>query len=153
MNWQIKIYGGKNKKYNLLYIYTKCDIIFRSYYKNRVKMVNDTIITTRSLEQIKLDLGLETLTLLEDPKTVEIMLNPDGSLWVEQLGAKMRSYGNMNRACAISLMQTIASYHGTIINTENPILECEFPLDNSRFAGQFPPVVANPTFTIRKKAI
>lgn len=116
-------------------------------------MTNDNIITTRAIEQIKLDLGLDTLTLLEDPKTVEIMLNPDGSLWVEQLGAKMRSYGNMNRACAISLMQTIASYHGTIINTENPILECEFPLDNSRFAGQFPPVVANPTFTIRKKAI
>ncbi len=38
-------------------------------------MVNDTIITTRSLEQIKLDLGLETLALLEDPKTVEIMQN------------------------------------------------------------------------------
>ena len=29
----------------------------------------------------------------------------------------------------------------------------EFPLDNSRFAGQLPPIVTSPTFAIRKKAI
>lgn len=116
-------------------------------------MANDKIITARSLEQIKLDLGLETLEIYNDPKTVEIMLNPDGTMWVEQLGAGMRCYGSMPSSNAISLMQTIASFHSIVVNEENPILECEFPLDNSRFAGQFPPVVPAPSFTIRKKAI
>lgn len=35
---------------------------------------------------------------------------------------------------------------------EMPIIEGEFPLDNSRFAAQLPPVVASPTFALRKKA-
>ncbi len=35
---------------------------------------------------------------------------------------------------------------------ETPIIEGEFPLDSSRFAAQLPPVVACPTFALRKKA-
>ena len=33
------------------------------------------------------------------------------------------------------------------------LLEGELPIDGSRFAGQLPPVVAQPTFAIRKKAV
>jgi type IV secretion system protein VirB11 len=33
------------------------------------------------------------------------------------------------------------------------VLESEFPLDGSRFAAQLPPVVAAPTFALRKRAI
>jgi type IV secretion system protein VirB11 len=32
------------------------------------------------------------------------------------------------------------------------MLECELPIDNSRFAGQLPPIVSAPCFAIRKKA-
>ncbi|MGC3480313.1 conjugal transfer protein TrbB, partial [Pseudomonas aeruginosa] len=35
----------------------------------------------------------------------------------------------------------------------NPILECELPLDGSRFEALKPPVVSAPTVTIRKKAV
>jgi Flp pilus assembly CpaF family ATPase len=38
-------------------------------------------------------------------------------------------------------------------HAQKPILEGEFPLDGSRFAGQLPPVVPAPTFAIRKKAV
>ncbi|OCR84528.1 hypothetical protein CFT13S00388_09970, partial [Campylobacter fetus subsp. testudinum] len=41
----------------------------------------------------------------------------------------------------------------TTVNAENPILECELPIDGSRFEALLPPVVAHPTFTIRKKAV
>jgi type IV secretion system protein VirB11 len=42
---------------------------------------------------------------------------------------------------------------GAVVTKDSPVVEGELPLDGSRFEGLFPPVVANPTFTIRKKAI
>ena len=50
-------------------------------------------------------------------------------------------------------MQNIAGFYSKELTAENPILECEFPIDGSRFAGQIPPIVSHPTFTIRKRAI
>ena len=38
------------------------------------------------------------------------------------------------------------------MDQNSPILEGELPLDGSRFEGFFPPVVPNPSFSIRKKA-
>jgi type IV secretion system protein VirB11 len=51
-----------------------------------------------------------------------------------------------------ALLGTIASYLNTTITSTNPILECELPIDGSRFEGLLPPIVNKPTFTIRKKA-
>ena len=115
--------------------------------------ITDKKIIERTLDQIKLDLGSETLSLLKDPSVVEIMLNPDGKLWVEKLGHDMEHYGFMSNFSALSLMQNIASFHSLIIDENSPILECEFPLDQSRFAGQIYPCVPNPSFTLRKKAV
>ena len=107
----------------------------------------------RTLEQISRCAGNSLLAMLHHPKTVEIMLNPDGSMWVEQLGSKCQCFGEMNPSIAQALMQNIAGFYSKELTAENPILECEFPIDGSRFAGQIPPIVSHPTFTIRKRAI
>lgn len=107
----------------------------------------------RTLEQISRCAGNSLLAMLHHPKTVEIMLNPDGSMWVEQLGSKCQCFGEMNPSMALALMQNIAGFYSKELTAENPILECEFPIDGSRFAGQIPPIVSHPTFTIRKRAI
>lgn len=108
---------------------------------------------SRTIEQISRCAGDKLLTALHNPKTIEIMLNPDGSLWVEQLGHNSECIGKLNQAMALALMQHTAGYYSKELNSDNPILECEFPIDGSRFAGLIPPVVSKPTFTIRKKAI
>lgn len=115
--------------------------------------ITDKIVLSRALDQIKLDLGTEALELLNDPSVIELMLNPDGNLWIDRLGKGMQQCGTLSSFSALSLMQTIATFHSRIINSESPILECEFPLDGSRFSGQIPPCVPAPSFTIRKKAI
>ena len=46
----------------------------------------------RTLEQISRCAGNSLLAMLHHPKTVEIMLNPDGSMWVEQLGSKCQCF-------------------------------------------------------------
>ena len=107
----------------------------------------------RTIEQIKRSAGTELLTMLYSPKTVEIMLNPDGSLWVEKLGEPSYKFSSLASAQSLAMMQYIAGYYRKELTADQPILECEFPVDGSRFAGQIPPVVSQPTFTIRKRAI
>jgi P-type conjugative transfer ATPase TrbB len=107
----------------------------------------------RLREKLCRDLGSVVIDALADPKTIEVMLNADGSLWQERLGERMNHIGHMTAPKAEAIMRTIASAVSTTITRANPILEAELPIDGSRFAGQLPPVVSAPTFAIRKKAI
>ncbi len=95
----------------------------------------------------------EILSALQDPETVEIMVNADGRIWQEKLGQKIQHIGNIQSAQVEAVIKTVAGFHGKEVNRFNPMIEGEFPLDNSRFAGQLPPIVSSPTFAIRKKAI
>jgi type IV secretion system protein TrbB len=106
-----------------------------------------------TMSEIKRHMGDVLLTALNDPKTVEILLNADGQLWQEKLGDKMRPIGTMQRGSAEMIIKAIAGFHEKEITKLNPLLEGELPLDGSRFAGQLPPVVSAPTFAIRKRAV
>ena len=106
----------------------------------------------RLIEKIKIELGSICLTALENPNVIEIMLNSDGTLWIEELGKPIMHVGSMQESKVKALLGTIASYLNTTITATNPILECELPIDGSRFEGLLPPIVNKPTFTIRKKA-
>lgn len=110
-------------------------------------------VKERAKRKLERDMGEELLAALHDPKTVEIMLNPDGKLWLERLGEHMKCIGTMRPAQAQAIIETVSGYHGKEVTASSPLLEGELPLDGSRFTGQLPPVVANPTFTIRKKAV
>jgi P-type conjugative transfer ATPase TrbB len=106
----------------------------------------------RQLEKLRRDCGPEFLTALNDPKTIEIVLNSDGVLWQERLGEKMRRIGEMKGPRAEAIIRTVASMLNAVVRWDNPLLEGEFPLDGSRFAAQLPPIVGAPTFALRKKA-
>ena len=98
----------------------------------------------RITEKLRRELGPQICELLEDSTVIEIMLNPDGTLWVERLGTPMEKIGTLPASRAESLMGTVASTLRTQITALNPILECELPLDGSRFEALIPPVVAGP---------
>lgn len=110
-------------------------------------------VRDRAKTKLERDLGSLILAALADPRTVEVMLNADGKLWQERLGDKMKCIGTLSASKAEAVIKTIAGYHGKEITKGKPILEGEFPLDGSRFAGQLPPIVPAPTFAIRKKAV
>lgn len=107
----------------------------------------------RIAEKLRRELGREICAYLEAPDVVEIMLNPDGRLWVERLGHRMEPFGKMAPHQAEAIMTTVASVYKTTITRENPILECELPFDGSRFEALIPPVVPAPSFAIRRKAL
>ena len=106
----------------------------------------------RIRDQIERQLGPQIMGWLRSDDVIEIMLNPDGSLWVERLGKNMEQVGTLAASSAELMMRTVASYIGVNLSAARPILECELPIDGSRFEGILPPVVSKPTFTIRRKA-
>ena len=106
----------------------------------------------RQLEKLRRDFGDLFLGALADSETVEILLNPDGTLWQERLGENPVQIGSMSAVKAEAVLRTIAACLHTTITREKPTIECELPLDGSRFAGQIPPVVPAPTFAVRKRA-
>lgn len=111
-----------------------------------------TTVKDRAKRKLERDAS-QIVFALQDPETVEIMVNADGRIWQEKLGQKIACIGNLQAAQVEAVIKTVAGFHGKEVTKLNPIVEGEFPLDNSRFAGQLPPVVSSPTFAIRKKAI
>jgi type IV secretion system protein VirB11 len=108
----------------------------------------------RQAEKLRRELGPVVLQALHDPRVVEVLLNPDGKLWVDVLGEGLQDTGaTLAPAQAENLLGTVAALLGTVITAERPLLEGELPLDGSRFQGVLPPVTANPVFAIRKKAV
>ncbi|SEA68630.1 P-type conjugative transfer ATPase TrbB [Nitrosospira multiformis] len=110
-------------------------------------------INSRAAEKLERDLGPDFLAALHDPRTIELMLNADGRLWEERLGEPMRCFGTMEAGLAQSVIRNVAGMHGRELTRHSPTIECEFPLDNSRFAGQIPPIVPSAVFAIRKRAV
>nr|WP_319491595.1 ATPase, T2SS/T4P/T4SS family [uncultured Desulfobacter sp.] len=104
------------------------------------------------LDSLKHNFGETVIQALEDDNVIEIMLNDDGSLWLDTFDNGMMPVSEINPSAAAGILSQVASMLGTVVTKDQPIVEGELPIDGSRFEGLFPPVVANPTFTIRKKA-
>jgi len=110
-------------------------------------------LSQRLERKLSLEFGVHLLALLQDPGVVDIVLNDDGSIWIERLGTPMsRTEFVVGPGRAASLLCTVASVLGTVINDANPILEGELPLEGARFEGVLPPVSRGPIFAIRKRA-
>ena len=107
----------------------------------------------RLLEGLRHACGPLIMGALEDPGVIEIMLNPDGSLWIERYGQDHDRVGEIPMAQGRLILSQVASGLNLTVNEKSPIVEGEFPLDGSRFEGTFPPIVGpGPSFSLRKKA-
>jgi pilus assembly protein CpaF len=85
-------------------------------------------------------------------KTVsEIMVNPDGSVWMEEKG-RMRQLPEVrfDDGALQTGLEVIANRFGKKLDTDSPILNLRLP-DGSRMAAMIPPVVnPRPLMTIRR---
>lgn len=107
----------------------------------------------RLTERLRRDFGPLVLNSLLDPLTTDLLLNPDGKLWLKRAGEPMKEIGTMDAWRATSIIRTLAGLLGKVVTDRDPILDGELPFGGERFAGQMPPVVASPSFSIRKPAI
>jgi type IV secretion system protein VirB11 len=114
------------------------------------------VINVETHTRLKQKLSAEMrqiVPFLQEDKVIEVMLNPDGKLWVERMGEGMKDTGIIIPALdSILMMNTLASIWGKTVKEDEPILEGELPFSGERFEGLFPPLVSQPSFAIRKKA-
>ena len=115
--------------------------------------MSNIIARERQTEALRRALGQEILNALNDHLVVEVMLNPDSSLWVDRLGVGMEKIGEIDPIRAMSIIATVAAMMDAVVSPSSPILECELPLDGSRFEALVPPLVERPTFALRKRAL
>lgn len=99
-------------------------------------------------------LGPAIAGFLGDASVVEVMLNPDGRLWIDRLSEGLSDTGEMlSAADGERIVRLVAHHVGAEVHTGNPRVSAELPETGERFEGLLPPVVAAPAFAIRKPAV
>ncbi len=108
----------------------------------------------RGARMLRTALGPAIARLLEDPAVVEVMLNPDGRLWIDRLSEGLSDTGErLSAADGERIVRLVAHHVGAEVHTRSPRVSAELPESGERFEGLLPPVVAAPTFAIRKPAV
>jgi type IV secretion system protein VirB11 len=106
----------------------------------------------RLIRKVQDALGDHLCVALDDPNVVEIMLNPDGKLFIERLGHGISPAGEMSNAAAEIVIGSVAHVLASEVDDERPIVSGELPIGGHRFEGLLPPIVSGPSFTIRRRA-
>ena len=110
--------------------------------------------SSRGARMLRTALGPEIAAWLEDPAVIEVMLNPDGRLWIDRLGAGIANTGSeMAAADGERIIRLVAHHVGAEVHAASPRVSAELPDTGERFEGLLPPVVAAPSFAIRKPAV
>jgi type IV secretion system protein VirB11 len=88
-----------------------------------------------------------------DPRVIEIMVNPDGALRLDVLGEGRVDTGvRLESAEAERIIRLVASHVCAEVHAGQPIVSAELPEGGERFEGILPPVAPAPCFAIRKPA-
>lgn len=108
----------------------------------------------RRIRMLRTAMGPLIAQALDDPDVVEIMLNPDGSLWIDRLSTGRAPMGvQLSAADGERIIRLVAAHVGVEVHRGKPLLTAELPETGERFEGALPPVAPGPAFALRKRAI
>jgi P-type conjugative transfer ATPase TrbB len=109
---------------------------------------------SRSARMLRTALGAEIAGWLDDASVVEIMLNPDGRLWLDRLTTGLEDTGaRLSAEDGERIIRLVAHHVGAEAHAGTPRVSAELPETGERFEGVLPPVVYAPAFAIRKPAV
>jgi type IV secretion system protein VirB11 len=112
----------------------------------------------RRRAMLRTAMGPAIAAALSDPLVIEIMVNPDGALRLDRLGAGRCDTGErLGSAQVERIIRLVASHARTEVHGAAPMVSAELPphgdgLAGERFEGLLPPVAPGPCFAIRKPA-
>jgi type IV secretion system protein VirB11 len=112
----------------------------------------------RRRTMLKTAMGPAIAEALADPLVIEIMVNPDGVLRLDRLGAGRCETPSIMAPTEVErIIRLVASHVRLEVHANNPIVSAELPsredgVAGERFEGLLPPVSVFPCFTIRKPA-
>ena len=112
----------------------------------------------RKRAMLRTAMGPQIAAALADPLVIEVMVNPDGALRLDRLGAGRCDTGEkLEQAQVERIIRLVASHARTEVHCAAPVVSAELPphcegLAGERFEGLLPPVASGPCFAIRKPA-
>lgn len=88
--------------------------------------------------------------LIQTPTLTELMVNPDGSVWIEKSGRLVQTPLCLNANLRYSVIRELAGYYDLVCNRDSPTLACKLPvLALGRVQALIPPITDGPMFSIR----
>jgi P-type conjugative transfer ATPase TrbB len=115
---------------------------------------NLSVVLDRQTRMLRTAMGPAIAAALEDPEVVEVLLNPDGSLWFDRLGSGRTPSGlKLTPHDAERIIRLVAAHVRIEVHPGAPIVSAELPATGERFEGVLPPITRAPTFAIRKRAV
>ena len=107
---------------------------------------------TRLLQSLRHAMGEVITAAMLDPAVVEIMVNPDGKIWLDRVGRGREWTGErLDASAAERILRALATHAGIAVTADQPRVSATIPETGERFQGAVPPVVAAPMFAIRKR--
>jgi type IV secretion system protein VirB11 len=110
------------------------------------------VVSDRKVAALRQAMGPVIAGALADRLVVEVMVNPDGKIWVDRIG-EGRSWTGENLAAADAdrILRLLADHAGEVVTRDSPRISATLPETGERFQGAFMPVVTSPAFAIRKR--
>jgi type IV secretion system protein VirB11 len=114
-------------------------------------------LAAESLERhrtmLRTALGPDIAAALTEPQVVEVMVNPDGRLWLDRLDSgRAPTSISLQWSEVERIIRLVASHIRVEVHDRSPIVSAELPETGERFEGLIPPVSPAPCFSIRKPA-
>jgi type IV secretion system protein TrbB len=107
----------------------------------------------RRKAMLKTAFGPVIAEALANPQVVEVMVNPDGKLWLDRLDTGRSDTGTLLQWSEVErIIRLVASHIRLEVHERSPIVSAELPETGERFEGLIPPVAPAPCFSIRKPA-
>ncbi len=94
-------------------------------------------------------MGAAIAQALDEPDVVEVMVNPDGQLWLDRHGSGRCDTGVVvTPQEAERIIRLVASHVRAEANASFPIVSAELPESGERFEGLLPPITLAPCFAM-----
>ncbi len=107
----------------------------------------------RRRQMLRTAFGPTIAAALADPAVIEVMVNPDGRLWIERATVGRQDTGErIGSAEAERIIRLVAAHVRREVHDKAPIVSAELPDTGERFEGVMPPVAPAPCFAVRKPA-
>ena len=107
----------------------------------------------RRRQMLRTAFGPVIAAALADPAVLEVMVNPDGRLWIDRAALGRTDTGEIVGASETErIIRLVAAHVHRVVTDQEPIVSAELPGSGERFEGILPPVAPAPCFSIRKPA-
>jgi type IV secretion system protein VirB11 len=111
------------------------------------------VAQSRRRQMLRTAFGPTIAAALADPTVIEVMVNPDGRLWIDRATVGRQDTGERIGSAEVErIIRLVAAHVRREVHDKAPIVSAELPETGERFEGVMPPVAPAPCFAVRKPA-